>query len=89
MSCLAGEGNKRWAPSFREFLQPVITEMDPEECVEEQYKVLCCPVSCLVLTMLGGHLSTLERPARVDSVCALGSCGLRVSLAALDASPAV
>ena len=39
VSCLTGKGNKRFAPEFREFMQPVITEMDPEECVEDQYKV--------------------------------------------------
>ena len=39
VSCLTGKGNKRAAPQFREFMEPVITEMDPEECVEEQYKV--------------------------------------------------
>ena len=39
LSCLTGKGNKRHVPQFREFMEPVITEMDPEECVEEQYKV--------------------------------------------------
>ncbi len=41
LSCLTGKANKRHVPTFREFMQPVITEMDPEECVEEQYKVAC------------------------------------------------
>ena len=41
VSCLTGKGNKRFAPGLREFMQPVITEMDPEECVEDQYKVCC------------------------------------------------
>ncbi len=41
LSCLAGKANKRHTPAFREFMQPVITEMDPEECVEDQYKVPC------------------------------------------------
>ena len=30
--------------SLREFLEPVITQMDPEEGIEEPYKVRVCPV---------------------------------------------
>jgi hypothetical protein len=53
VSCLTGKGNKRAAPQFREFMEPVITEMDPEECVEEQYKVR---VPLLLLMQASSHL---------------------------------
>lgn len=39
VSCLKGEANRRKAPSLKEFLAPVIMEMDPEEGIEDQYKV--------------------------------------------------
>lgn len=39
MSCLKGEANRRKAPSLKEFLAPVIMEMDPDEGIEDQYKV--------------------------------------------------
>jgi hypothetical protein len=39
-SCLKAE-NRRKTPSLQEFLEPVIGEMDPEEAVEEMYKVPC------------------------------------------------
>lgn len=64
LSCLTGKANKRHVPSFRDFMQPVITEMDPEECVEEPYKVLrsfldslsrCCHLS----SVRHGHLVSL------------------------------
>ncbi|CAL8470063.1 g9605 [Coccomyxa elongata] len=38
VSCLKGEANRRKAPSLKEFLAPVIMEMDPDEGIEEQYK---------------------------------------------------
>lgn len=38
-SCLKGDMNQRSTPSLQEFLAPVILEMDPEEGIEEQYKV--------------------------------------------------
>ena len=39
VSCLKGEANRRKAPSLKEFLAPVIMEMDPDEGIEEAYKV--------------------------------------------------
>lgn len=30
---------RRHKPSLREFLEPVVAEMDPEDGIEEQYKV--------------------------------------------------
>ena len=51
-------------PAFREFMQPVITEMDPEECVEDQYKVL----RCLHASSLAAVTSVLCQ-GRVMSVC--------------------
>jgi len=50
LSCLTGKGNKRHVPQFREFMEPVITEMDPEECVEEQYKVQSSHSSVCIYT---------------------------------------
>jgi len=45
VSCLKGDANRRRAPSLQEFLAPVIMEMDPEEGIEDQYKVSCHCVS--------------------------------------------
>lgn len=39
MSCLKGDANRRKAPSLQDHLAPVIMEMDPEEGIEDQYKV--------------------------------------------------
>ena len=41
MGCLKGLGGRPRAPPLAEFLAPVIREMDPEEGIEEQYKVRC------------------------------------------------
>ena len=39
MSCLKGDKARPRAPDLAQLLAPVILEMDPEEEVEEQYKV--------------------------------------------------
>ena len=45
MSCLKGDRARPRAPDLAGFLAPVIMEMDPEEGIEEQYKVRACTVS--------------------------------------------
>lgn len=52
LSCLKGQ-NRRKTPNLADFLEPVITEMDPEEAVEEMYKVpLQSPENCTVTPFL-------------------------------------
>lgn len=37
------KANRRLIPTLREFLEPVVAEMDPDDAIEEQYKVIPAP----------------------------------------------
>ena len=43
LSCLKGPKARPRAPDLADFLAPVITEMDPEQGIEEPYKVRAPP----------------------------------------------